>query len=194
MHGLIQAVIDDPLAVAIQPALRALLATAAAGITHVLRLGQEVSADGQHRVSIRLVGADRPIAGLVNFDHALTPATAEALRWYVEDSVEHPVDPELTTDTERNLADLGAELFREVFGDPAGREAWDAISDRLATVRVEITFGEPSTPPLPWELLRDPAGGDPVALRAAAFVRGSTPGPGQPGVPPDPDRRLRVLG
>ena len=146
MHGLIQAVIDDPLAVAIQPALPALLATAAAGITHVLWLGQEVSADGQHRVSIRLVGAYRPIAGLVNFDDALTPATAEALRWYVEDSVEHPVDPELTTGTERNLAHLGAELFREAFGNPAGREAWDAISDRLATVRVGSRSANPALP------------------------------------------------
>ena len=73
---------------------------------------------------------------------------------------------------EDRLAELGAELFRQVF--EANRDTirlWDAVAGSLPDTRVEVDAGVEGGSAVPWELLRDPATDGVLALRAGAFVR-----------------------
>lgn len=194
LRDLVQVVLDDPSAASMHPELRALLQADPGSVTATLRLHQSPSAGGRHQVEVQLEGAGAPVQGTVEFGFSVLAADAEAVRWYLEDSLEVPPDPVLTTGVERRLADLGTGLFTAVFGtDPVGHQAWTAIRNRLATVRVEVSASVPAAQLLPWELLRDPASDTPVAVQVASFVRGSAEG-APPTRPPDRGAdRLRVL-
>ena len=194
LRALLQAVLDDPSAASLHPELRALVQADPGGITATLRLQQSASTAGRHQVKVHLEGAGAPVQGSVEFDFAVAAADREAMRWYVEDSLDHPPDPALADGVERRLAELGTQLFTAVLGtDPVGRQVWAAVRDRLATVRVEASGTVPAPQLLPWELLRDPASGEPVAGQVASFVHG-TPGGAPPIPPPGPGAEpLRVL-
>ena len=107
----------------------------------------------------------------------------EDVRWYLEDYLQYPVDPapDIAREVETRLAELGEELFRQVF--EANRDTiriWEAVAADLAGARVEVATGAEGAAGIPWELLRDPATGGVVSLRAGAFVRGPAAGRGSP--------------
>src|SRR3712207_5141617 len=59
-----------------------------------------------------------PREATVELDFPLDPAAAERLRWYLEDYGEFRADPAPTiaSTTERELAQLGRDLFTAMFG------------------------------------------------------------------------------
>ncbi|MET8150980.1 CHAT domain-containing protein [Actinoplanes sp. NPDC049668] len=127
-------------------------------------------------------------------EFVVSAAARERMRWYLEDFLEYPVQPAPTiaAGVEKQLAELGEQLFSEVFDGRDGQRLWGRLQDRLAETRVEIASEVEDATALPWELLRDPATGTPLALEAASFVRVNQQ-PARPhGEPPGGDR-LRVL-
>jgi tetratricopeptide (TPR) repeat protein len=77
--------------------------------------------------------------------------------------------------------EVGERLFHALFDNS---EIWTEVRDRLGDTRIEID----SRAAIPWELLRDPATGVPLALEARSFVR-----VGLQAVRPPVDGPLRVL-
>jgi hypothetical protein len=129
-----------------------------------LRIRQAAEPDGRHRVDIDFEDADAAGRSMrrsasTRFEFTISPADRERLRWYFEDYLEYPADPNpaIAADVERMLTGLGAELFRAVFhsGEDA-RDLWATVRDRLSSLRVEIESDVDGAAVLPWELLRDP--------------------------------------
>jgi tetratricopeptide (TPR) repeat protein len=120
----------------------------------------------------------------------------ERIRWYLEDYAEFPADPApaIARDAEAQLAQTGAELFRQLF--EANRDTmrvWDAAAAELPDARVEVDTDPGEGSGLPWELLRDPGTDAPVALGAGAFVRTHLQAAGHARLPKPAGDRLRVL-
>ena len=149
--------------------------------------------DGGWVVDLALegAGARRTTAALVGF--GLSERDREDVRWYLEDYLQYPVDPapQIAQDIERRLAALGEDLFRQVFeGSRDAIRIWETVAGDLAGARVEVATGAEGG--IPWELLRDPAAGGVVSVRAGAFVR--TLAEAAVEVPvPEAAERLRVL-
>lgn len=73
------------------------------------------------------------------------------------------------------MAEIGEQLFRAVFDSgPGAQRLWARLQPDLDTTRVEVVTEIREATAVPWELLRDPAGDDWLALAAQAFVRGQT--------------------
>ncbi|MEU7906604.1 CHAT domain-containing protein [Actinoplanes sp. NPDC049118] len=127
-------------------------------------------------------------------EFTMSAADRERVRWYLEDFLEYPVQPAPTiaAGVEKRLAELGEQLFSEVFDGRDGQRLWGRLQDRLAETRVEIASDVEDATALPWELLRDPATGTPLALEAASFVRVNQR-PARPQREPSGGDRLRVL-
>jgi hypothetical protein len=162
----------------------------------VLRITDREVPEGRRKVEVLFTpeGGMRRSAEST-FQYATDAADSERIRWYLEEYPEftsHPA-PELSKDAETRLAATGEELFDKVFsaGDASG--VWARLVDDLAGVRVEVDADPGDASGLPWELLRDPGTGTPVALGAQEFVR--THLQTAAGMPlPDPGGdRLRVL-
>jgi len=160
------------------------------------------------RVSCRPEGA-RFVVGLVlevpgwarrvaqaRFGLTLSAQDREDVRWYLEDYLQYPVTPapQVAVRVEARLAELGVELFRQVF--EANRDTiglWDAVAGSLPDTRVEIDAGVEGGSAMPWELLRDPVTDGVLALRAEAFVRTHPQTAIPVGVPEPEASGLRVL-
>jgi predicted negative regulator of RcsB-dependent stress response len=119
---------------------------------------------------------------------------AEKIRWYLEDFAKFPAEPAplVAADAEARLAEIGSELFRQVFDSPAASAIWTRCRDRLNQVRLEVATDPLGAPGLPWELLRDPAG-TALALNVDAFVRTSQATISHAALPSRAGDRLRVL-
>ena len=125
-------------------------------------------------VSLALEGAGAPRAARARLGLTLSAQDREDVRWYLEDYLQYPVAPapEVAARVEARLAELGADLFRQVF--EANRDTtglWDAVAGSLPVTRVEVDAGVEGGSAVPWELLRDPVTDGVLALRAGAFVR-----------------------
>jgi tetratricopeptide (TPR) repeat protein len=172
---LTQAVLDDQTAAAVHPAIRSLIQPTLGESRLRLRLHQADSAGGRHRVALSLDGSGTRITAVAEFTFDLSGADAELLRWYLEDYLEGPADSvgiNAAERAERRLAELGQTLFTAVFDTNADtRGIWDRISAHLATVRIEVSGTVDAARLLPWELLRDPRSGHPLALQVDSFVR-----------------------
>ncbi len=161
------------------------------GVT--LRLA--VRAEGGGRVAdlvLEGAGARRTASARVGF--GLSDRDREDVRWYLEDYLQYPVDPapDIAREVEARLAALGEDLFRQVFqASPGTMRVWDAVAPDLAGARVEVATGAEGTG-IPWELLRDPATGGVVSVRAGAFVRTLAETTAEVPVP-EAAQRLRVL-
>lgn len=138
-----------------------------------LRLTHQLEGTG-HVVELALEGAGTRQTAVSRFGFGLTAQDQEQVRWYLEDYLQYPVDPapQIARRVEDRLAALGCELFRRVF--EANRDAtglWDAVAGSLPEIRVEIVTDLEGATAIPWELLRDPATEQVLALCAGAFVR-----------------------
>ena len=125
-------------------------------------------------VELGLEGAGARRAAEAGVGFGLSAQDREDVRWYLEDFLQYPVAPapQVAGRVQARLAELGADLFRQVF--EANRDAirlWDAVRDRCLATRVEVDAGTEGGSGVPWELLRDPATDGVLALRAGAFVR-----------------------
>ncbi len=140
-----------------------------------LRISQTRTDDQRHRVQLRLEAKGQaPLEAVSTFAFALTDQDREDLRWYLEDYLVYPMDPAPTIAAriEQRMADLGEQLFREVFqSSEDARDLWADLRPRLAKTRVEIATSVQEATSIPWELLRDSKSDVPLALRAQAFVR-----------------------
>ncbi|MGH8896301.1 MAG: CHAT domain-containing protein [Egibacteraceae bacterium] len=159
-----------------------------------LQLTQRVE-QGGHRVEIALSGAGARRAATAMFEWELEPQDREDLRWYLEDYLQHPIEPApvIAARVERRLAALGRELFAKVF--EANRDTtrlWDEISPHLPDTRVEVATTVEDAAAIPWELLRDPATDAVLALCARAFVR-THPQAAQAPALPETAGKIRVL-
>ena len=137
--------------------------------------------DAQHVVHVTLEGMGVRRAVSVSVEFGLSERDREDVRWYLEDYLQYPVDPapEIAMRVEARLAELGTELFRQVFRvNPDALELWAEIKRSLADARVEVATGVAGAAEIPWELLREPATWPALALGAAEFVRthGRPPG------------------
>lgn len=154
----------------------------------VLRLVQESLGGDRYRVEITSEGNGRRRTATVSFRYGLTAQDREDIRWYLEDFLEYPADPapKIARRVERRIEQLGAELFAAVFGDdPAARELWHGLRQRLTDLHVEVAAGPREAGTLPWELMREDAFGTPLALCARSFVR-TRRSHKQPLAPPPP--------
>ena len=119
-------------------------------------------------VSLALEGAGAPRAARARLGLTLSAQDREDVRWYLEDYLQYPVAPapEVAARVEARLAELGADLFRQVF--EANRDTtglWDAVAGSLPVTRVEVDAGVEGGSAVPWELLRDPVTDGVLALR-----------------------------
>lgn len=144
----------------------------------ILRLTQSSEGPDRYRIEIALEGGGRARQTAVStFSFALAPRGREDVRWYLEDFLDYPFDPNpaIAARIERRMRAIGVELFDAIFQSNAGpRDLWATLRGSLNDTRVEIVAGVREATTLPWELLRDPKTDRPLALEAQVFVRAST--------------------
>lgn len=143
-----------------------------------LRITQYAEAEGRYRVELVLEGgASRQPPATARFEFKLTDQDREDLRWYMEDYAQYPLDPAPTIAAriEQRMVEIGVALFRNVFeSSETARRLWARMQDRLNDTRIEIITEIREATAIPWELLRDPLTGEPLALAAQAFVHSQT--------------------
>ena len=126
------------------------------------------------QAELTLTGTDVSYSAEARLDAELmTSRDQEDLRWYLEDYLDNPVDPapEIAREIEDHLTIWGERLFTSLFHSSNGaKKLWQAAADRLPQVRVEIEAGPDSGVTVPWELLRDPATNQVLALAAESFI------------------------
>jgi tetratricopeptide (TPR) repeat protein len=161
-----------------------------------LRLTQTGAGEDLHRVEISLEGDGlaRQTAA-VSFPFRFTDDDQRDLRWYLEEYLQYPQEPNPTiaARVEGRMAAIGAELFEAIFQGDA-RDLWVTLRARLEETRVEIVTGVRGATSIPWELLRDPKTDVPLALRARSFVRAQPNAADLPKLPaPKAGTPLRIL-
>ncbi len=159
-----------------------------------LHLQQFELGGDRYRIAI---SSDQPGLTLrheVEFDYRLAPEDQEALRWYLEDYLQFPQEPNpsLAARTEQRLAEIGAGLFETIFDGRKMIEWWGRAKDSLDRMRIEVSTSVAAATAIPWELLRDPGTDVPLAIRAAEFVRSHRDANQQPRIPEAADQ-LRLL-
>ena len=158
-----------------------------------LRLTHSSPEPGTERVELKLLGAGERLSTDVTFELERPRQDEEDLRWYLEDFLLQPQEPSpaLAQRIERRIDAFGGWLFRRIFdaGDDA-RRLWAAVRPVLARTRLEIVTAGGQGDHLPWELLRDAASGESLALAAGAFARAPVRAPEV--TPPD-SGPLRIL-
>ncbi|MEM7029824.1 MAG: CHAT domain-containing protein [Chloroflexota bacterium] len=144
---------------------------------YTLQLHQYTIGPDEYKVEINLrddENIDPPQHTRVEFPFQISEADQRDLRWYLEDYLQYPIDPEpiRAARVEGRMAELGELLFRATFGNEQARDLWAILRQNLHQTRVEIAVEEVSqATALPWELITDPKTDVPLALRANAFVR-----------------------
>ncbi|MEW6262724.1 MAG: tetratricopeptide repeat protein [Thermodesulfobacteriota bacterium] len=134
------------------------------------------------------------------FTSPFTLEDRRELRWYLEEYLRFPygAEEDHARRVENLMADRGEELFKEVFikteDDPDPRTFYrEAISEGLENCELSVSSEDPAFLNLPWELLRDPAGGGLFLAPALAGLYRHHPG--QRITPPRPAKSepFRVL-
>jgi CHAT domain-containing protein len=165
----------------------------------LLRLSCRSDAD-EHQVEIRVEAPGlAPRTAWARFTFAVSPSDQELIRWLFETYRERQTDAAARPPARRanrRLGELGGELFRAVF-DASGdtRRLWAAVAPELGEFRVEIVTDVAGATALPWEIMTDPATGQPLCLSAAALVRAHPYAARTPELPRDavPVRVLLVI-
>ena len=127
----------------------------------------------------------------------LSDSDRRDLHWYLEQYLEETYEPgpRRAAAIERRMAELGEQLFRDIF--QANEDAfalWVKLRDGLADTRFEIAAEVADATAIPWELMRDPRLDRPLALSATAFVRSQSQSARKPVRPKIGKKdRLRIL-
>ena len=161
----------------------------------VLRFNDVPLGGGRRRVEVAWQDDMARQVAVSLFDYQVSEAEAEKVRWYLEDYPEFPAHPapRVAVDAESVLAETGTALFSRLFSGMDAAGIWAQARARLGEVRVEVDTDPAEVPGLPWELLRDPRTGTPLALAAGIFVRTHLQAAGQVSLPVAAGDRLRVL-
>ncbi len=149
---------------------------------NVLRLTQTSPQPGTFHVHILLqIPGHNDQTADSDFAFSLSDEQQERFRWYLEDFLQYPHDPApaVAARVEAEIADIGKELFQNVFSSADALKIWARIQEQFNDTRIEITTSVAGAVDIPWELIRDPDNDVPLALRAHAFVRIHT-NPSQP--------------
>ncbi|NUR02638.1 MAG: tetratricopeptide repeat protein, partial [Streptomyces sp.] len=139
------------------------------------RLVVDFREDGQVGVSVQRDGdlVPDPVGDPMPLASPLDAAALADLRWYLEDYLAAPfgVYGDRGAKVENLLREWGEGLFGAVFGSGAARDAY--VRTRSRGNPVEVVFRSAAAGPLglPWELMRDPARPDPLALEQVAVTR-----------------------
>lgn len=140
-----------------------------------LRVRLSRDAGQAYRANLELLGpADKRHAATVHFVFNLEAAEREDIRWYLEDYLDYPFDPapQTAARVERQMADIGAELFSHLFESTSrARSLWRLVAPCLNETRITIHCTDDTAHSLPWELLLEPSTGLTLATEARAFVR-----------------------
>src|SRR5438067_1558551 len=142
-----------------------------------LRINHSTQEGKNHRVELELDDLPGHHAASASFTFGVSRRDQEDIRWYLEDYLDYPFDPapEIAARVERRMADIGRELFIQVFDStPDGRSLWQALSHRLAETRITISSGDQTLSSLPWELLMEPSTGRTLATESLMFTRAPT--------------------
>ncbi len=93
-----------------------------------LRLTQHAEAEAEHyRVEVALEGDGARQVAVARFPFKLSEQDQEDLRWYLEDYLQQPFEPEsqIAARVEQRLRDVGIDLFKAVFqADDDARDLW----------------------------------------------------------------------
>jgi tetratricopeptide (TPR) repeat protein len=143
----------------------------------VLQINQQPGgAPNHYRISVH--ATEIPGLSAHGFDTSiefeLTPKDGERIRWYLEDYLQFDKEPaqQIAEGIEVFMARCGEELFCKIFESSAAATGlWSSLKPHLSTTRIEIISDTVKAAAIPWELIRDPNSGTPLALSAASFVR-----------------------
>jgi tetratricopeptide (TPR) repeat protein len=129
------------------------------------RASVSVWLDGEFSASA--VGKPRPLKWPLDAD------ALEELRWYLEDYLRAPfgVYESRGPETERRLVPWGEAVFGALFGSGPARDAYQQIRARRSGLQMIFRSASADLLGLPWELMRDPSRGQPLALEAAGIDR-----------------------
>ncbi|EDN67684.1 conserved hypothetical protein [Beggiatoa sp. PS] len=141
-----------------------------------LNIKQYTIRKNQYKVELSLQEEGlAPMAVTAKFKFQLAEQDQKDLRWYLEDYLEFPFEPnpKIAARVEQRMTAIGTELFKAVFhGDEDARDLWAELRRNLNKTRVEIAVEDvQEATSIPWELLRDPKTDMPLALQAQVFVR-----------------------
>ncbi len=162
---------------------------------NTLQLEQSTTGNA-HEVRLTLQGEGLPtMRARASFAFELTPQDRGDIRWYLEDYLQHPLDPapQIAARIEARMVEIGRELFQNVFqGNDAARDLWARVRDSLHETRVEVFSEVREAASIPWELLRDHRTDTPLALQVPAFVRTHLEAP-RFQMPEEAADRVRIL-
>ncbi len=143
-----------------------------------LLLTQSTISPNKYRVELAFEGGGSPRqTATAEFEFSFTLQDRESLRWYLEDYLQHAADPapQIAARIEGRIAEIGNQLFQQVFGSSKTAERlWARLQENLNETRIEIVAEVQEATAIPWELLRDPLTETHLALEAKAFVRSQT--------------------
>jgi len=142
-----------------------------------LRIEQTRIAADRFRADVELHtddGRRQDVSG--EFPFTMTDADHADLRWYLEDYLGSPFEPEqkMAGRIEARMQEIGEELFNALFTSQDGQFLWGKIRENLDGVRVEIASDIQDATTVPWELLREPNAESPLAVAVREFVRSHT--------------------
>lgn len=137
-----------------------------------LHIKQLTVGKNSYRVELTLQEEDlTPINVTAKFKFQLSEPDQKDLRWYLEDYLEFPFEPnpKIAVRVEQRMTAIGTELFKAVFhADDDARDLWAELRRNLNQTRVEISVEDvQEASSIPWELLRDPKTDIPLALLCA---------------------------
>lgn len=157
-----------------------------------LRITQSAESENRYRVEVALEGDNQPRqTATASFDFQMAEQDQENLRWYLEDYLQYPHDPAPTIAAriEEHIAEVGAQLFKDVFqSSEDARDLWATLREHLNETNIEVITSVQEATSIPWELLRDPKTDTPLALRARSFVRAHSQAAQRPYLPTSPAR------
>ena len=159
-------------------------------------LRQVAEGPDHHRVELTLEGDGVRQTAVSRFRFAMSEQDRENLRWYLEDFLQYPLDPEpkIAARIEGQMAEIGRQLFQGVFqSNDDARDLWAKLRPMLKDARVEIVTDVEGATAVPWELLRDPKTDVTLALRAQSFVRAHPQAAECPQMPQAGSGPIRVL-
>jgi tetratricopeptide (TPR) repeat protein len=158
----------------------------------LLRLRQIIEGEHRYRVLLEMEDGGVRREDTRSFDFELTARDQEDLRWYLEDYLQYPLDPapKIAKRIEERMDEVGNDLFRAVL---EGTSVWGDVRNSRSDTRVEIVTGVKEATALPWELIRDPEAGVPLALQVRTFVRATHNAVQRPKLPQTAEGPVRVL-